>query len=101
MQFHTLAGALIEDGGKVGGPHQLCVRDTAPGGELKQELIRIERVDAARPPGRLLVQERLEARLVLDQSLAHARQHGVAPGELVEPVELGSLALHRRDQIVG
>ena len=46
MQFHTLARALIENGGKVGGPHQLCVRDTAPGGELEQELIRIERVDA-------------------------------------------------------
>ena len=100
MQFHALARALIENGGKVGGPHQLCVRDTAPGGELKQELIGIERVDAARSPRRLLVEERLEARLVLDQSLAHARQHCVAPGELIEPIEARSLALHRRDQVI-
>ncbi len=37
---------------------------------------------------------------MLDQSFAHARQHGVAPGELIEPIELRPLALHRRDQVI-
>ena len=100
MQFHALARALIEDRGKVGGSDQLRVGNAAARRQLQQELIGIERVDAAGSPRRLALEQRQEARAVLDEALAHGRQHVVAPGELVEPVEARALPLHRRDQVI-
>ena len=101
MQSHAFARALIEDGGKVGRTHQLRVGDAAAGWKFEQELIGIERVDAARSPGRLLLEQRQESRSVLDKSLAHGGQHLVTPCEFIEPIEMRALALHRGDQVVG
>ena len=100
MQFHALARALIEDCRKVGGSDQLRVGNAAARRQLQQELIGIERVDAARSPRRLALEQRQETRAVLDEALAHGRQHVVAPRELVEPVEARALPLHRRDQVI-
>ena len=101
MQFHSLARALIEDRGEVGGSDQLRVGDLRAERQFEQQLIGIERVDASGAPRGLLLDERQEARTVVDEALPHPRQHRVAPGEPVDPIEARALAFHRRDQRIG
>ena len=85
MELHGFPRTLIEDRWKVGGADQFLIGDAAPGRELEQQLIGVERVDAAGSPRRLALKQRQQARSVFDKSFADARKDGVAPSDQVEP----------------
>ena len=99
--MHALARPLIEDRGKI--------RRADPLGRLQRgerhvrldQLVGIERVDAARAPGWLRGEQREEPRAPHHEAFAQGRDDVPAIDRLLPPAELRPGRVHRRDQAVG
>jgi hypothetical protein len=67
---------------------------------FEDQLVGVEGVDPAGPPGRLHVEQTKQARAAGQQAFAHFRYDIEAPDHLLDPAELGARSLHGCHQAV-